>query len=145
MGSPLVVDAQARVHIFASATSWIEDAAVRQLEHLASRRGMTAVAGMPDLHPGHHGPVGCAALADGVVHADVIGTDIGCGMQLWAVDMEQRHLKLDKLEERIRLLEGPWDGDAQAVLSDHQVFCIGFRACPWHGWWRQPFLRSASG
>jgi release factor H-coupled RctB family protein len=117
MGNPLLVGADSRVHIFASSTSWIEDAAIRQLTHLASRNGVTAVAAMPDLHPGHHGPVGCAALADGIVHADVIGTDIGCGMQLWSLDIAERHLNLDKLVQRFATLEGPWTGDAMAELE----------------------------
>jgi len=38
----------ARVRVFASASSWIEGAAVRQLEQLLTRRGVIAVAGMPD-------------------------------------------------------------------------------------------------
>jgi release factor H-coupled RctB family protein len=117
MGNPLVVGAEHRVHIFASSTSWLEDAAIRQLEHLANRNGIIAVAGMPDLHPGHHGPVGAAALAKGYVHADVIGTDIGCGMQFWNVDVPERRLNLDKLEQRFAALEGVWSGDAIAELE----------------------------
>ena len=117
MGNSISVNADPRVHIFASATSWIEDAAIRQLTLLANRNGMTAVAGMPDLHPGHHGPVGCAALAKGFVHADVIGTDIGCGMQFWSLDMVERNLNLDKLVQRFSALEGTWSGDAIAELE----------------------------
>jgi release factor H-coupled RctB family protein len=121
MGNPLLVDAQARVHIFASSTSWIEDAAIQQLKHLASRNGVISVAGMPDLHPGHHGPVGSAALAKGIVHPDVIGTDIGCGMQLWRVDADERDLNLDKLVNRFTSLEGAWDGDASALLEANDL------------------------
>jgi release factor H-coupled RctB family protein len=118
MGTPRLVGASSRIHLFASSTAWIEDAAVRQLEHLATRRGVSAVAGMPDLHPGHHGPVGCAAEAEGIVHADIIGTDIGCGMQFWSLDLPERKLRLDKAAERLTLLEGPWSGDAEARLQD---------------------------
>ena len=118
MGTPRLVGASSRIHLFASSTAWIEDAAVRQLEHLANRRGVGAVAGMPDLHPGHHGPVGCAAEAEGIVHADIIGTDIGCGMQFWSLDMPERKLRLEKAAERLTSLEGPWSGDAETRLQD---------------------------
>jgi release factor H-coupled RctB family protein len=128
MGNPLLVDAQTRVHIFASSTSWIEDAAIQQLKHLASRNGVTNVAGMPDLHPGHHGPVGSAVLARGIVHPDVIGTDIGCGMQLWHVDADERDLNLDKLVNRFTSLEGAWDGDASALLEANDLQTQGYAA-----------------
>ena len=118
MGTPRLVGASPRIHLFASSHAWIEDAAVRQLEHIANRRGMRTVAGMPDLHPGHHGPVGCAAEAEGIVHADIVGTDIGCGMQFWSLDMPGRRIRLDKAAERLAALEGPWTGDAAARLQE---------------------------
>ncbi|WP_284179905.1 RNA ligase RtcB family protein [Rhabdaerophilum sp. SD176] len=118
MGTPRLVGASSRIHLFASSTAWIEDAAVRQLEQLADRRGMRAVAGMPDLHPGHHGPVGCAAEAEGSVHADIVGTDIGCGMQFWSLDIPERKLRLDKAAERLWTLEGHWSGNAEARLEE---------------------------
>ncbi|MFD1331120.1 RNA ligase RtcB family protein [Methylopila musalis] len=94
--------ADARLRVFASASSWIEGAAVRQLEQTLQRRGVLAVAAMPDLHPGHKGPVGCAVLTDGVVHPDIVGTDIGCGMTLWRLGGLLRRLKVDKA---VRALE----------------------------------------
>jgi release factor H-coupled RctB family protein len=120
---------QPQIKVFASSTSWIEDAAVKQLEQLAARNGVQSVAAMPDLHPGHHGPVGCAMLSKDIVHPDVIGTDIGCGMQMWRVDAKERDLNLDKLETRFAALEGPWDGDAQELLQTHQLIsqqCLQF-------------------
>jgi release factor H-coupled RctB family protein len=94
--------ADARLRVFATASSWIEGAAVRQLEQTLRRRGVVAVAAMPDLHPGHKGPVGCAVLTDGVVHPDIVGTDIGCGMTLWRLDGALRRLRIDKV---VRALE----------------------------------------
>ncbi|WP_448950939.1 RNA ligase RtcB family protein [Labrys neptuniae] len=119
MGNFPDAGAQARIRVFASASSWIEGAARLQLQQLAERPGMLAVSGMPDLHPGHHGPVGCAALARGVVFPEVIGTDIGCGMQLWSLDLPERRLKRDKAIERLAALEGVWEGDAKALLAEH--------------------------
>ena len=110
-----------RVRIFCSSTSWIEGAAIDQLEQIAQRPGVVAVAGMPDLHPGHHGPVGCAVAADDIVHPDIIGTDIGCGMQFWLLDLPARRLRIDHAASRLAALEGPWQGDAAALLERHSV------------------------
>ena len=126
MGNFSFASADARVRIFASSTSWIEGAAVRQLEQLAERPGVLAVAGMPDLHPGHHGPVGCAAEADGIVHPDVIGTDIGCGMQFWLLDLVEHRLRIEKAAERLATLEGPWDGDVATLLTQEGIDGCGF-------------------
>ena len=126
MGNLSFASADTRVRIFASSTSWIEGAAVRQLEQLAERPGVLAVAGMPDLHPGHHGPVGCAAEADGIVHPDVIGTDIGCGMQFWLLDLAEHRLRIDKAAERLAALEGPWDEDVATMLEQEGIEAGGF-------------------
>lgn len=119
--SPEAERAGARIRIFASSNAWIEGAAVAQLEQLAGRPDMLAVAGLPDLHPGHHGPVGCAALADGRVFPDVVGTDIGCGMQMHLLDMQERRLRLDRAAERMAALERPWEGDATALLAENGI------------------------
>jgi release factor H-coupled RctB family protein len=94
--------ADARLRVFATVSSWIEGAAVRQLEQTLERRGVVAVAAMPDLHPGHKGPVGCAVLTENIVHPDIVGTDIGCGMTLWRLDGLLRRLRVDKA---VRALE----------------------------------------
>jgi release factor H-coupled RctB family protein len=105
---------RATVRVFTSPGSWIEGAATDQLNQLARRRGMIAVAGLPDLHPGMFGPVGCAALSRGFVHPDIVGSDIGCGMQLHRLGLPERRLKIDKAAERMAdFLEGPC-ADAQA-------------------------------
>lgn len=128
MGNPLDADAAARIRLFASTRAWIEGAAVRQLEQLAQRPDVVAVAGLPDLHPGHHGPVGCAALATGRVFPDVVGTDIGCGMQFHVLDLPERKLRLDKAAERMASLEGSWDGDARGLLEDRHPDAADFAA-----------------
>jgi release factor H-coupled RctB family protein len=107
----------APVHAFYSPRSWIEGAAVRQLESVAAMPGVKAVAALPDLHPGKYGPVGCSVLAEHI-HPQLVGSDIGCGMGLFQLDIPARKLRLDRLAERLRALEGPWDGDASSVLAE---------------------------
>ena len=99
MGTTPQVDGRAPIHIFASPKAWIEGNATRQLEQVAAFEGVEAVAAMPDLHPGKYGPVGCAILADRIF-PPLVGSDIGCGMGLFQLDIEARKLRPDRLADR---------------------------------------------
>jgi len=103
-----------RIRVFASASSWIEGAAIDQLKLASTRRGAVALAGMPDLHPGHKGPVGCALLTEGVVHPDIIGTDIGCGMTMWRLGGHVRKLRVDRAVKALECLDEDWTEVAEA-------------------------------
>src|SRR3954469_23520446 len=116
MGNSHRVDGFAPVHSFYSSTSWIEGAAVRQLNAVAELPGVRAVAGMPDLHPGKFGPVGCAILADHI-HPAFVGSDAGCGMALFALDLASRRIRVDKAAERLRDVAKPYDGDVAGELA----------------------------
>lgn len=110
--------------LFASPASWIEGSAVLQLEQAAALPAMRAVAGMPDLHPGKGSPVGLAALVQGRVYPHLIGNDQGCGYSLFQTDLpvsKARPDRLDRLVERLRGLDAPWDGDATAFLEVRSV------------------------
>ena len=117
MGTSPKMDGRAPIHVFASSKSWIEGNATLQLEQVAGLAGVRAVAAMPDLHPGKYGPVGCAILADRI-HPQLVGSDIGCGMGLFALDIAARKLRLDQLAERLSPLDQPWDGDVAGILAD---------------------------
>ncbi len=116
MGNSHRVDGRAPVHGFYSSSSWIEGAAVRQLETVADIGGVRAVAGMPDLHPGKFGPVGCAILADHI-HPAFVGSDAGCGMALFALDVAVRRIRVDKAADRLRDVAKPYDGDIAGELA----------------------------
>jgi release factor H-coupled RctB family protein len=88
---------------------------VRQLESVAAMPGVRAVAGMPDLHPGKFGPVGCAILADRI-HPAFVGSDAGCGMALFALDIPFRKLRAEKAADRLRHIERPYDSDITAEI-----------------------------
>jgi release factor H-coupled RctB family protein len=127
MGNSPDVTGRALVHSFYTSRSWIEGQAVRQLEQVASLPGVKAVAAMPDLHPGKYGPVGCAILAD-QIHPQLVGSDIGCGMGLFALDVPIRKLRLDKTADRLKGLEGPWDGSAVDALAEADLSSTAFDA-----------------
>jgi release factor H-coupled RctB family protein len=109
-------DGACAVRTFVSDASWIEGAALKQLHDVAAMPGMRAVAGMPDLHPGKYGPVGCAILADRV-HPAFVGADIGCGMGLYQLDLAVRKLRVDKAADRLLSLDGGWAGDPARALA----------------------------
>jgi release factor H-coupled RctB family protein len=116
MGISQPVDGRAPVHTFYSARSWIEGSAVQQLDTVASLPGVKSVAAMPDLHPGKYGPVGCAILADNV-NPHFVGSDIGCGMGLFQLDVPFRKLRADKVADRLAGLDEAWGGDIPATLD----------------------------
>ncbi|EFO33097.1 release factor H-coupled RctB family protein [Roseibium sp. TrichSKD4] len=107
----------AAVHHFFSQKSWIEGKATDQLSQIATLPEVEAIAAFPDLHPGKFGPVGCAVLSKRL-YPHLIGNDIGCGMSLFALRLEARKLRLDKAAEKLRDLEGPWNGDANSRLTE---------------------------
>jgi release factor H-coupled RctB family protein len=117
MGNSPAVGGRAPIHAFYSTRSWIEGNATKQLEDVASLPGVKAVAGMPDLHPGKYGPVGCSVLADRI-YPLLVGSDIGCGMGLFQLDLAVRKLRVDKAAERLCGLDAPWEGSAAEALAE---------------------------
>lgn len=116
MGTSATVDGRAPIHLFASSKAWIEGDATRQLQQVAALAGVEAVAAMPDLHPGKFGPVGCAILADRI-YPQLIGSDVGCGMGLYRLDVEARKLRLERLAERLGRLDEPTDLAAHEAIA----------------------------
>lgn len=108
---------ETNVRLFASAQSWIEGEALRQLYAAARLEGVRLAVGFPDLHPGKGSPVGAAYVSEGFIYPCLIGGDIGCGMALFKTDLVQRDLKLDRWAELRFDLEHPWEGDAGEVLA----------------------------
>lgn len=102
---------ESNVRLFTTDKSWIEGAALAQLNHTARLEGMVLAAGFPDLHPGKGIAVGAAFVSRGVFYPALAGNDIGCGMSFCATDLPARKLKLDRIEKRLTGLEQPWDGD----------------------------------
>ena len=112
---------ETKVRLFASAQSWVEGNALRQLYAAAKLDGVRLAVGFPDLHSGKAGPGGAAFVADGMIHPCLIGGDIGCGMALFKTDLVQRDIKLDRWAELRFDLEHPWEGDAREVLEASEL------------------------
>jgi release factor H-coupled RctB family protein len=108
---------ETNVRLFASAKSWIEGEALRQLFAISKLEGMRLAVGFPDLHPGKAGPVGVAFVTEGLIYPSVIGGDIGCGMALFKTDLVRRDAKLDRWAQIPFDLEHPWTDEIEAVLT----------------------------
>lgn len=106
----------AAIHHYFSAKSWIEGAALNQLEKMSRLHGVRSIAAFPDLHPGKYGATGVALLSDRL-HPLLVGNDIGCGMSLFELDLPLRKLKLDKAASRLRRF------DALGTIGGGNHFC----------------------
>lgn len=87
---------------------------------------MVQVAGFPDLHPGKGGPVGAAMLSEGIIYPYLVGSDVGCGMALFATDLQTAKAKPEKWAKKLHGLEEPWDGDAATWLKQQGADPEGF-------------------
>ncbi|MGR9247521.1 RNA ligase RtcB family protein [Rhizobium leguminosarum] len=105
------------INHFFSGSSWIEGAALDQLDEMSRLPGVLEIAAFPDLHPGKYGATGVALLSS-QLHPLLIGNDIGCGMSLFGLDLPLRKLKVDKAAERLRRLEAQAIGDASELLAE---------------------------
>lgn len=94
-------------HVIASSASWIEGAALQQLEKTAELPGMLRAVGMPDLHPGKGSPVGAVFACEGWIYPALVGNDIGCGMGLWALDLPAHKVPFEKWVKRLRRMGNP--------------------------------------
>lgn len=112
---------ETQVRLFASAQSWIEGEAVRQLYATSKLDGIQLAAGFPDLHPGKGSPVGAAFVTEGVIYPHLIGGDIGCGMALFKMDLVRRDVKLDHWTQLRFNLEHPWDEDVSDFLAERDL------------------------
>jgi release factor H-coupled RctB family protein len=128
MGNPIIHARGPNVRVVASESTWIEGKALDQLDRTSKLLGMRLSVGMPDLHPGIASPIGAAFLSEGVIHPDLVGSDIGCGMGLWATDLavSSKRVQPERLAQRLDGLDRPWDGDAAAWLGERAL------APTWH-------------
>ena len=112
---------QTNVRLFASAKSWIEGEALRQLYATSVLEGMRLAVGFPDLHPGKGSAVGAAFVTEGLIYPYLIGGDIGCGMALFKTDLVRRDVKLDRWAQIPFDLEHAWTDEIAEVLAKEEL------------------------
>jgi release factor H-coupled RctB family protein len=114
------------VRLFASAKSWIEGEALRQLYATSKLEGMRLAVGFPDLHQGKGSAVGAAFVTEGLVYPYLIGGDIGCGMALFKTDLVRRDVKLDRWAQILFDLEHVWTDEIEEVLAKEALESTDF-------------------
>ena len=107
-----------KVKIIRSEKSWIEGEAVRQLEAVLKLDGVIKAVGLPDLHPGKGFPIGAAFATEGFIYPFYTGSDLGCGISLWQLDLLQRKVKKDKLVKNLQRFE---DQDVSDLIKDFEI------------------------
>lgn len=121
---------EATVRLLASADNWIDGAVVRQLYAAAELEGVREVIGFPSVYPGSQFPVGTAIVSEGVLHPQLAGPDLGCGVGFWQTNLSAREVDLDEWSDIRFDLEHPWEGnivrrlakaDLPANLAPHQL------------------------
>ena len=122
------IEQEVCVRVISGAKSWIESEAIRQLYATARLGGVKLAVGLPDLHPGRGHPVGAVFVSDAVIHPQIIGGDIGCGMGLWQTDLAVRKVRLDRWAKLPFDLEAPWEGDISEWLTSERLPSTGFDA-----------------
>lgn len=116
----------AEVRLIISENNWLESSAVEQLKKTAELPGMRCVVGMPDLHPGKVQPIGAAFITQDKIYPHLVGSDIGCGMGLWTLDVKPKQVKLNKWEKQLTGLDGPWEyDDINKYLLDLNLGALG--------------------
>ncbi len=112
---------ETKVRLFASANSWIEGEALRQLYATSKLDGMRLAVGFPDLHPAKGSAVGAAFVTEELIYPCLIGGDIGCGMALFQTDLVRRDAKLDRWAQIPFDLEHVWTDEVAEVLAEEEL------------------------
>lgn len=70
----------------------IEQNAIDQLNQVAGWNSIDKVMGLPDMHLGKIGPVGCAVLSQNVFPS-LLGSDVGCGFLVMKINLKEKKLR----------------------------------------------------
>lgn len=109
------------MNVFASKESWIEGEAIRQLNKTSELDGVEYTVGLPDLHPGRGNPVGAAFLIKDVIYPYLIGSDVGCGISLYATDIRKNKIKINKWIKKYGDLNQPYEIDLTPWLDQFDI------------------------
>lgn len=113
----------AKVTIISGPKSWIEGAAIAQLEKVAELPGIEHVYGMPGVHPGPGHPIDAVFAVRDHLYPHLVGADIGCGMGWWRVNSTPK--RPERWAKKIRSIEQGVD-DPASWLERYGVSPCGF-------------------
>ncbi|MBU2987349.1 RNA ligase RtcB family protein [Saccharophagus degradans] len=117
-----------KVRYISSSKNWMESEALQQLTKTSQLQGMRFAVGMPDLHPGRGNPIGAAFVTQGCIYPHLVGSDIGCGMGLWQLDVKPKQIKIDAWEKRLLGLDDPYQGEISDAIANINLNALGVDA-----------------
>jgi release factor H-coupled RctB family protein len=106
------------IKIISTEKSWIEGVAIQQLKQVHSLFNIVNAIGFPDLHAG---PVGIAVSTIDTIYPHLIGSDIGCGMCFWQTDASIRKANLDKMVQKLKDLDNPYEGSTEPFFESRGI------------------------
>ena len=118
LANETLLEGGAKMRVIASADNWMETAATDQLRKVMELPGVQLGVGMPDLHPGRGQPIGAAVVSTDIVYPQLVGSDIGCGIGLWQLDVASRKVRPEKWGRKLINMDAPWSGDVSQWLQD---------------------------
>jgi release factor H-coupled RctB family protein len=113
-------------HLFSNNT-WVSPEAYTQLSRVAKLPGMIKIAALPDLHPGTGSPGGAAYISDSLIHPQLIGGDIGCGMLLCATSLDSK-LNAKRVAKSLDNIDRPFDGELSGLIAKHTLEGVGYQS-----------------
>lgn len=119
---------ECKVRYISSSKNWMESEALQQLSKTSQLKGMCYAVGMPDLHPGRGNPIGAAFVSQGGIYPHLVGSDIGCGMGLWQLDVKPKRIKVDAWEKRLTGLDDPYEGEIGDFTKNINLNALGVDA-----------------
>ena len=102
------------VRIVISDNNWLETEAVDQLKTTTDLKGICCGIGMPDLHPGKGQPIGAAFISQNIIYPHLVGSDIGCGMGVWKLNIKPKKINVNKWDKSLYGLDDE--------LSNEEIF-----------------------
>lgn len=86
--------------LYATAGGWLEQNAIDQLQQVSALPDVVRTVAFPDIHAGKGSPIGIALATLQTIYPHIVGNDIGCGIALYATDLELRSFKRDRAWRR---------------------------------------------
>lgn len=103
--------------------SYIQDDAINQFKSLKKLEGVTHIFGMPDLHVGGGIPIGSVTITNNVLHPQLIGSDIGCGMSFVKLNLKNNLSDkiIKKMANELNLEDNFYSGDLNEKHWNEQI------------------------
>ena len=113
-----------KLKVIASKKNWIDSRSIEALEKITKFEGVTKVVGLPDLSVGAV-PNGAAILSKNRIYPHLIGSDIGCGIGLFEVEIKAKKIKVERFAKNLDKLDSLDDIEINSRNLGYHLGSIG--------------------